>query len=65
MSHYCSYQSARDWIGVYPALFCFVLKLLFHYLDRIEHSEHLVVPLEMVNDPAKNDDDEVEQEPDR
>ena len=65
MSQYCSYQSGRDWIAVYPALFCLVLKLLFHWLYRIYHSDHLVVPLEMVNEPGKKDDDEGEQGPDR
>ena len=56
-------------IGVYPPLFFGLMKLVLYFLHSADHSDHLIIPVEMANDEDDDEDDdddnEVEPPPER
>ena len=43
---------------MYPALYILLMQLVFHLLHSDDHSGHLIVPVEMANQGAENEDEE-------
>ena len=55
----CNTAPAQPYaIAMYPALYILLMQLVFHLLHSDDHSGHLIVPVEMANQGAENEDEE-------